>query len=258
MYQQVRIVLMNTSHAGNIGAVARAIKNMGFCQLWLVSPTDFRNDVAMGRASGAVDILDGAQVVNSFAEAVEGCVAVFGTSARGRRIPWPVMNPRDCAAKVQDLIAADDAQRSVAVVFGQEDRGLSNEELQRCNYHVHIPSNPDYSSLNLAMAVQVVLYELRMHDLLQGEKGGSQLAPTCSPADPGWDEAVASVNEVEGFISHFEQAMIATGFLDPDNPRQLMTRIRRLFQRAHMDRMEINIMRGFFKEVLKLSKNHPS
>ncbi|MCP5161725.1 MAG: RNA methyltransferase [Hahellaceae bacterium] len=256
MYKNVRIVMMNTSHPGNIGAVARAMKNMCFSGLWLVSPNDFPSDVAVRRASGATDVLDAANVVSSFDEAVAGCVAVFGTSARGRRIPWPIMNPRDAVAKVNALVEASHGEGEVAIVFGQEDRGLSNEELQRCNYHIHIPSNLDYSSLNVAMAVQIMLYELRMHELLTAESAQScvQSGVICSPSDPGWDEPMATVDEVEGCIQHFERTMIATGFHDPANPRQLITRVRRMFQRIQLDRMEINIMRGFFKEVLKLTQ----
>ena len=258
MYSNVRIVMMNTSHPGNIGAVARAMKNMGLGELCLVSPKSFPDIVAERRAAGAKDILASANVVDTFDEAIEGCVSVIGASARGRKIPWPVMNPRDCAAKVREfaLLAQGDTdqaqQNKVAIVLGREDRGLSNDELQRCNYHVHIPTNPEYGSLNVAMALQVVAYELRMDYLLYSGLGdAAQATCTLSPEDDGWDEVLATSGEVEGLIGHFEDVMIKTEFFDPDNPRQLIPRLRRLFQRSRMDKIEVNIMRGFLNTVLK-------
>lgn len=261
MYSNVRIVMMNTSHPGNIGAVARAMKNMGLGELCLVSPKSFPDIVAERRAAGAKEILADAKVVDTFDEAVEGCVAVIGASARGRKIPWPVMNPRDCAAKVREYALRSlqneqsACQNKVAVVFGREDRGLTNDELQRCNYHVHIPTNPDYGSLNVAMALQVVAYELRMDYLLYSGLGdATQAAPTLSPENDGWDEALATSLEVEGLIGHLEAVMIKTEFFDPENPRQLIARLRRLFQRSRMDKIEVNILRGFLNTVLKTIK----
>ena len=153
------IVLVNTSHPGNIGAVARAMKNMGLVELRLVAPACFPAEEANWRAVAASDVLESALVVDTLAEAIGDCQLVIGTSARGRRIPWPVLDPRHCAE--QALRAAGREQR-VAFVFGREDRGLTNEELQQCNLHLHIPTHEDYTSLNLAMAVQIVAYELRM------------------------------------------------------------------------------------------------
>ncbi len=258
MYSNVRIVMMNTSHPGNIGAVARAMKNMGLGELCLVSPKSFPDIVAERRAAGAKDILANARVVDTFDEAIEGCVSVIGASARGRKIPWPVMNPRDCAAKVREFASLSSGdtgqthQNTVAIVLGREDRGLSNDELQRCNYHVHIPTNPEYGSLNVAMALQVLAYELRMDYLLYSSMGdASQAACTLSPEDSGWDEALATSDEVEGLIGHLENVMTKTDFFDPDNPRQLIPRLRRLFQRSRMDKIEVNIMRGFLNTVVK-------
>ncbi|MFD2228843.1 RNA methyltransferase [Alkalimarinus sediminis] len=263
MYSNVRIVMMNTSHPGNIGAVARAMKNMGLAELCLVAPKSFPDIVAERRAAGAKDILANTKVVETFDEAIEGCVSVIGTSARGRKIPWPVMNPRDCAAKVREyaLMAQKSGEfgrngeehgNKVAIVLGREDRGLSNDELQRCNYHVHIPTNPHYSSLNVAMALQVVAYELRMDFLLHSGLGDAKQAScTLSPENEGWDEPLATTEEVEGLIGHLEDVMIKTEFFDPDNPRQLIPRLRRLFQRSRMDKIEVNIVRGFLNTVLK-------
>ncbi|MDX1802161.1 MAG: RNA methyltransferase, partial [Marinobacter sp.] len=148
----VRIVLVETSHSGNIGAVARAMKNMGLGNLWLVNPASFPDETSYARAAGASDVLDHARVVGSLGEALDDCVLVMGTSARGRKVPWPVLPPPEAATQVLETAP----KGPVALVFGRENHGLSNEELQRCHYHIHIPSNPDYSSLNLAMAVQVM------------------------------------------------------------------------------------------------------
>jgi len=248
-YDQVRIVLVETSHSGNIGAVARAMKNMGLSNLWLVNPVSFPDEASYARSSGASDVLDAARVASSLDEAIEDCVLVMGTSARGRKVPWPVIAPPQAVAK-----AAEHAEGGpVALVFGRENHGLSNDELQRCHFHIHIPSNPEYSSLNLAMAVQVICYEMRMHFLrcLEERESKPYLGSMTSPADEGWDVPLASVKDVEGFFGHLESTLVDIAFHRRDNPRQLMTRLRRLFQRAQMDQMEINILRGVLTAVQK-------
>ncbi|MFL1452923.1 tRNA (cytosine(32)/uridine(32)-2'-O)-methyltransferase TrmJ [Marinobacter sp. GN3S48] len=246
---QIRIVLVETSHSGNIGAVARAMKNMGLGNLCLVNPASFPDETSYARSSGASDVLDNARVVSSLDEAISDCVLVMGTSARGRKVPWPVIAPPDAAVKAAEHTSAG----PVALVFGRENHGLSNDELQRCHYHIHIPSNPEYSSLNLAMAVQVVCYEMRMHYLrgLEGGEGSPYLKPMTAPGDAGWDVPPAPVNDVEGFFGHLEQVLVDIDFHRRENPRQLMTRLRRLFQRARMDQMEINILRGILTAVQK-------
>lgn len=246
---QIRIVLVETSHSGNIGAVARAMKNMGLGNLCLVNPASFPDETSYARSSGASDVLDNARVVSSLDEAISDCVLVMGTSARGRKVPWPVIAPPDAAVKAAEHTSAG----PVALVFGRENHGLSNDELQRCHYHIHIPSNPNYSSLNLAMAVQVVCYEMRMHYLrgLEGGEGSPYLKPMTAPGDAGWDVPPAPVNDVEGFFGHLEQVLVDIDFHRRENPRQLMTRLRRLFQRARMDQMEINILRGVLTAVQK-------
>jgi len=245
----IRIVLVETSHSGNIGAVARAMKNMGLRNLCLVNPVSFPDEASYARSAGASDVLDNAMVVSSLSEAISDCVCVMGTSARGRKVPWPVIAPPDAAVKAAEHRSAG----PVALVFGRENHGLSNEELQRCHFHIHIPTNPDYSSLNLAMAVQVVCYELRMHFLrgVEGEKESRYLKPMVAPGDPGWDVPPAPVTDVESFFEHLEQVLVDVDFHRRDKPRQLMTRLRRLFQRAHMDQMEINILRGILTAVQK-------
>ncbi|KEF32582.1 MAG: tRNA (cytosine(32)/uridine(32)-2'-O)-methyltransferase TrmJ [Gammaproteobacteria bacterium] len=246
---QIRIVLVETSHSGNIGAVARAMKNMGLGNLWLVNPSSFPDEASYARSAGASDVLDKATVVASLDEAIADCVVVMGTSARGRKVPWPVIPPPDAAEKASEAAAGG----SVAMVFGRENHGLSNDELQRCHYHIHIPSNPDYSSLNLAMAVQVMCYELRMHHLrgLEGGEESPYLKPMTKPGDEGWDVPPAPVSDVEGFFGHLEQVLVDVNFHRRENPRQLMIRLRRLFQRARLDQMEINILRGVLTAVQK-------
>jgi len=254
MFDQVRIVLINTTHPGNIGAVARAMKNMGFSRLYLVDPQEFPDPVAERRASGATDILDQAVVVSTLEEALVGCHFVVGTSARGRKIPWPVVNPRDLAQEVYAQTQARE-KAEVAILFGREARGLTNEELHRCNWHVHIPSDPEFSSLNLAMAVQVVAYELRMKYLgsLEIETANSNMKPMVSPLDGGWDVEPASVDEVELFLEHLERTLIDIDFHDPEHPRQLMARLRRLYQRCCLDKMELNILRGILRSTQKVA-----
>jgi len=215
----IDIVLVNTSHPGNIGAVARAMKNMGLFRLTLVAPRQFPHDMATSRATHAVDLLQAARVVPDLASAVGDAQFVVGTSARGRRIPWPVQDPRRCAARMG---AASDAGQRVAVLFGREDRGLSNDELNRCNLHLHIPSDEAYTSLNLAMAVQIVCYELRM--LAVGDA-----LPAAETAE--WDTPFSTQVNMERFYAHLEAT-------------QLMPRLRRLFGRVRLDEMELNILRG--------------
>ena len=226
-----RVVLVHTSHPGNIGAVARAMKNMGLKQLYLVKPKDFPHERAGWRAAHAVDILDNAIVVDTLEEAVADCGLVVGTSARGRRIPWPLVNPRECASRVYPELH----QHPVALVFGREDRGLTNEELQCCNLHVNIPASEDYTSLNLGMAVQVITYELRMAHLA-GDLDRDDMQE--------WDTGFAKVEDVERFYVHLEQALIDMEFLKPAAPKQLMTRLRRLFSRTRMDDLEVQMLRG--------------
>tara|TARA_R110002094_G_scaffold744_8_gene3923 strand:- start:325 stop:1119 length:795 start_codon:yes stop_codon:yes gene_type:complete len=254
MLSSLRVVLVNTTHPGNIGGVARAMKNMGISRLVLVQPRDFPADAAFARAAGATDILDQALVVETLDEALVGCQLVVGASARGRHIPWPVVDPRQLAEQVASVFsAAVEPLPQVALVFGREDRGLTNDELHRCHRHVHIPSNPEFSSLNLAAAVQVICYELRMAALaVQKEQGQSpQAEPHWGTA---WDIESASSDELERLFSHMEKVMTDIEFLDPENPRQLMTRLRRLYLRSHLDRVEVSILRGILTATEKVVK----
>lgn len=222
-----RIVLIGTSHPGNIGAAARAMKTMGLATLYLVAPQQFPSAEATARASGADDLLAAARRVDTLDEAIADAVLVIGASARSRSLPIPTLDPRAGAR----LIAGQADPHRVAVLFGNEQSGLSNAELDRCHYLVQIPANPAYASLNLAAAVQIICYELR---LLAGEdRVGDGEAIDYAPAE-----------QVEQFYAHLEQTLIELEFLDPANPRQLMRRLRRLFNRVRLDRNEVNILRG--------------
>ena len=237
----IRIVLVNTSHPGNIGGVARAMKNMGLSRLYLVEPRQYPHEQAEWRAASAADVLEGAVVTESLEEAIADCQFVVGTSARGRRIPWPLLDPRQCAERMS--IASDSEQ--VAVLFGREDRGLTNDELKVCNLHLNIPTSADYSSLNLAMAVQVVCYELRM--LLD--------APSLPQSeDAEWDTPFSTRENMERFYTHLEETLVDIEFLDPAAPRQLMSRLRRLYSRVRLDEMALNILRGILTETQKWVK----
>ncbi|MBL4851673.1 MAG: RNA methyltransferase [Gammaproteobacteria bacterium] len=237
---RIRIVLIATSHPGNIGAAARAMKTMGLQRLVLVSPKSYPHADATARASGADDVLANAQVCTSLAQALQGCHYVFGLSARERTIPWPQMSPRQCAD-----YAAEQGEAELALVFGREHSGLTNEELEACHYHVSIDANPDYPSLNLAAAVQIMCYELRLASVQPLIKVGSLPAP---------------VDELERFFEHLEQVMIDVEFLDPEQPGHIMRRLRRLYMKAEPDKQDINILRGVFsaaQRALGVQKNRP-
>jgi TrmH family RNA methyltransferase len=232
----IRIVLVGTTHPGNIGAVARAMKNMGLSDLALVNPRTFPHDDATARASGATDILDTAKVVTSLQDALTDCVYVAGASARSRAISWPSMAPRDCAERM--LLESKGGK--VAAVFGPEKAGLDNDDLSLCHTLLTIPTNPEFSSLNLAMAVQVLTYELRVASTLDAGPGFESEAPPATGA------------EMENFYTHLEQVFRDIRFLKPDNPRFLMRRMRRLFIRARPDQNEVNILRGFLSAIDKI------
>ena len=231
----VRVVLVETSHPGNIGASARAMKTMGLSELALVAPTSFPSAEATARASGADDVLARATVCESLPEAIADCVDVAGASARTRSLDWPTVDARRCAAQLWERAAAG----PVAVVFGPEHSGLTNEHLARCHELVHIPANPEYASLNLAMAVQVICYELVMaHSQIETWRAGLGEEPRDAP--------LATAEEIEAFHAYLEDLMQRTGFLNPDHPRQLKLRLRRIFNRARLDQTELNILRGLF------------
>lgn len=237
--ENIRIVLVETSHPGNIGAAARAMKTMGLSQLFLVNPNRYPSAEATARSSGAGDVLANAVVVGSLPEALEGCIDVFGTSARLRSQRWPIAAPDEAATEMVARVA----QGTIACVFGRENSGLSNEEMGYCRSLIHIPVNPDYSSLNLAAAVQIVAYELRRSFHL----AGAQSAKTEPVLRQG--EGPAAAEQVERFYLHLQQTLADIQFLDPKNPRHLMSRMRRLFSRSQLSEVEVRILRGVLTAI---------
>jgi tRNA (cytidine32/uridine32-2'-O)-methyltransferase len=259
---KIRIVMINTSDSGNIGAAARALKTMGLARLYLVDPLEYPTGKATARASGAADVLHNATVVSSLNEAIEGCSLVWGTSARMRSIPWPVVTPRQAAEQV----ANEHDETEVAIIFGRENSGMTNDELRKCHYHISIPSNDEYGVLNVASAIQLICYEMRVRLLepeleknvetvrQQAVESGEQSEPQMPLSVTKWDSPLVNIEDMERFFLHFEQTLLDIDFFDPNTPRQLMTRARRLFNRTRLDRLEMNLMRGFFSKVQKLAK----
>jgi tRNA/rRNA methyltransferase len=230
----IRIVLSHTSHPGNIGAAARAMKTMGIVSLYLVKPKKLPDAEAEARASGALDVLRNARVCASLAEALQGTVYALAVSARRRELAYASAEARSAA---QGLVEAA-RQGEVAIVFGTEMSGLTNEEILQCRAMAHIPADPAYSSLNLAAAVQVMAYEARVAALGALERPPSEFEP-------------ARHEDVENFYAHLEQSLLASGFLDPANPRRLIPRLRRLFGRARLEQEEVNILRGMLNSFRK-------
>ncbi|WGI26039.1 RNA methyltransferase [Halomonas alkaliantarctica] len=251
MLERIRIVLIGTSHPGNIGGVARAMHNMGLADLALVAPRcEVITQDSISRASGADHLLHQAKVHATLEEAVADCTLAVGASARSRTLPWPMLSPRELADRLPAECEPEGAH--VALVFGREDSGLTNAELQRCHAHVHIPTNVDFSSLNLAAAVQVLAYECRMAWLSQAD--GQADAPTAVASD---DDELATHAELERYFEHLERTLIGIDFHDPDQPRQLMARLRRLYLRARPERMEMNILRGILSATEKAANTKP-
>lgn len=233
MLELIKVVLCEPSHPGNIGAVARAMKNMGLSQLVLVSPLRFPDKQATERASGAEDILTQAKVVPTLEMAIAKCQWVLGSSARQRAFAWPQLTPAQTASKV---IGYCQAEQPVALLFGSEQSGLTNAQLELCDYHVVIPANPLYTSLNLAAAVQVISYEIYQ----------AFLAHEHTPAPV---PLKASQKEVAKVLDHFEQVALALKFTDAKHPKKLWVRLKRLLAKAQLEPKEINILRGFLKAV---------
>jgi len=236
---RIRVILINTTHPGNIGATARAMKVMGLTSLHLVTPKIFPNAEATAMASGADDILQSAVVHESLDSALAGCPLVLGTSARLRSLSMPMLDARRAAKQAM----AESGTHEIGLLFGRERYGLTNEEMQRCQFLVNIPSNPDYSSLNLAQAVQILSYELRV-----AAQGFSDIAVDPLDWEPVDDQ------QMEGLFEHLEQTLLDIRFLNPKQPKKLMMRLRRLFNRARPDQNEINILRGVLKASQESSK----
>ena len=237
LFNNIRIVLVNTSHPGNIGAAARAMKNMGLSRLTLVEPEDYPSLEAISRSVGAVDLLDNANVVKDLEQAISGCVWVAGTSARLRTVEWPILDPRECVQQSLENIEQGD----IAIVFGRENSGLTNEEMELCNALLHIPTNPDFSSLNLAAAVQVVCYEYRLAligNKIKKHKGNKHRY-----------DALANSTQLGGMYTHLHDALDYLGFFGTNNPDIVMRRLKGLFNRAGTTQRELSIVRGICSAI---------
>ncbi len=234
----IKIVLVETSHPGNIGGVARAMKNMTLCHLRLVQPKIFPHAEATARASGADDILAKANLYNTLQEAIADCQLVIGASARSRTISWPEISPRQAAA----MCLTAPTQAPIALVFGRENSGLTNQELDLCHYLLKIPCNEQYSSLNLAAAVQVVCYELLV------------TAQQTSINIPATDEQIplATAEQMESFYQHLQETLSDIGFLQPERAGSLMRKLRKIYNRTLLNRQELDLLRG----ILRFSQNH--
>lgn len=242
IFQSLRFILVETSHPGNVGAAARAIKTMGFNRLILVRPR-FQNvlthEEAVAFASGAQDILEKAEIVDSIDQALENCQFAAAISARLREFSPPILTPRQFAETV-----LPDKNTDCALVFGSERYGLPNEVVEQCQALINIPAHPEYASLNLAQAIQVLAYECRMALL-------SQNGEPARDSRIGFHGDQASVEQINGMFGHLESALTSIGFLNPDNPKKLMPRLRRLFSRSQLETEEVNILRGIARQIEK-------
>ncbi|MEZ5538343.1 MAG: RNA methyltransferase [Thiolinea sp.] len=227
------IVMIMTSHPGNIGSAARAMKTMGISDLRLVQPNKFNSPETRALASGADDILDNAQHFDTLTAALADCQTVIGTSARSERtLRWPQLDARECGVFAAEHLA----QQKIALVFGRERSGLTNEELEHCHYLAHIPMAFDFFSLNIAAAIQLFCYECMM--------ATRSAQPAEKSSKPDSDEAPATTEALEAFFGHLETTLIESRYLDPENPRLLMRRFRRLFGRATLTKSEVSMLRG--------------
>ena len=246
----IRIVLVGTQHPGNIGSTARAMLTMGLSQLVLVRPRRFPDPQATALASNAQGVLDAARVVDSLEDAVADCAWVVGSSARQRHLGDEPMTPWEAGPRIVEAAVA----APVALVFGCERTGLTTEETERCHALTVIPANPEYSSLNLAQAVQLYTWELRKAALAAGHEQAQRMA---SKTSHPWYQPPTN-EQMENFYGHLERTLLGTGFLDPENPRLLMRRLRQLFNRARPDLNEVNILRGILSSVERPKRRRPA
>ena len=245
----VRIVMVNTTLPANIGSALRAMKTMGLSKLVLVAPKTYPHPDINALAAGATDLIEQIEIVDTLEDAIKDCQIVFGTSARSRTIPWPLLDVRPAATKAMTAVATE--QQEVAILFGREDRGLTNEELAMANYHLTIPVNTDYGVLNVAQAIQVISYELRMAAMehVEHPQAAKDTMQVIDGVEMQWDEPLVNHAQMEQFYPHIEQMLADIEFMDPKNPRLLPLRLRRLFGRIQLDRMEYHLLRGIFSRV---------
>ena len=240
--KQVKIILIETSNSGNIGSVLRAMKTMGFKNLCLVNPKKFPSDEVKALAANAKDMIDDVVVVDTLDKALSDIDFVVGTSSRIRKVPWPNEPLNTVAPQINKII---ESETNVGILFGREDRGLTNDELQRCNLHMHIPANEEYPVLNLAMAVQVVCYQIYI----------DSLSKKSLVKNDNWDVPKAKSNHVKRLIEHFISVAEELEVFNKGNPRQIGARIKRMFTRIGLDEMEVNFLRGFLAATEEKLKN---
>ena len=245
----VRIVMVNTTLPANIGSALRAMKTMGLCKLVLVDPKTYPHPDIDALAAGATDLIEQIEVAEQLEDAIADCHLVFGTSARSRTIPWPLLDARPAAEKSLNAVAQHG--QNVAIIFGREDRGLTNEELALANYHVTIPVNEEYGVLNVAQAIQVICYEMRMAaiDIVGKIADPAATMQVTDSEAMQWDEPLVNHEQMQQFYPHLEKMLAEIEFMDPKNPRLLPLRLRRLFGRIQLDRMEYHLLRGIFSRV---------
>jgi len=239
MLEQIKIILVETSHPGNIGAAARAMKTMGLEQLVLVNPKSFPDPQAVAMASGAEDVLQQAVVVADLATAIADCHWVLGATARARDLSWPMFTPKQITAAV--LPRVHQGQR-IALVFGRESSGLTNDELWLCHAGITIPTSPHYRSLNLSQAVQIIAYELF--------QGLGDFQPVAAESCPVNAQAMAQ------FYQHLEEVLVEIGFMQKDEPKRLLPKLKRLFNRSAPEALEMNILRGFLTQIQQWRRHH--
>lgn len=239
IFNNIRVVLCQTSHPGNIGSAARAMKTMGLQHLYLVNPLHFPDPQATSLATGAADLLETATICSSLPEALTGCALAIGMSARKRQISHELVNVREAASRAATIAA----NQPIALVFGTEMSGLSNSELDCCQLLAMIPANPEYTSLNLAAAVQVMSYEIRMA-ILEGKLDAQENQPQ-----------LATNEALEGFYAHLEDTLVKIGYLNPAAPKKLSERIRRIYARAKLEKEEVNLLRGILTLSLEPKKH---
>lgn len=245
----VRIVMVNTTLPANIGSALRAMKTMGLNKLVLVAPKTYPHPDIDALAAGATDLIEQIEVVEQLEDAIADCHLVFGTSARSRTIPWPLLDARPAAVKSLNAVAQ--YGQNIAIIFGREDRGLTNEELALANYHLTIPVNEEYGVLNVAQAIQVICYEMRMAaiDIVGKIADPAATMQVTDSEAMQWDEPLVNHEQMQQFYPHLEKMLAEIEFMDPKNPRLLPLRLRRLFGRIQLDRMEYHLLRGIFSRV---------
>lgn len=251
LLNKIRIILVEPTHPGNIGAVARSMKTMGLSRLVMVNPKKFPHYEATKRAAGAESVLLASQVVDTLDQAIGDCTLVLGTSVRDREVSWPTLDPKYSAEKIfEHFLEHDEASRAnleVAILFGRESSGLTNAEMDRCYSQIRIPANVQYSSLNLASAVQIITYELRMRSIIAGEPGELLEQEDLTPAEQR--QQIATQAQLDGHIQHLQNTLESLDFIKSKPPTLLMRKLTRLYNKAQLTIEEVQILRGILTAI---------